>query len=240
MLGLLERIDDSMVTNVSTDSEEITVEVTKLNVCVCVCFYQEAGVDALTIWVETMVDVPKPEVEANEPIALKEAVESVPVTDTEQVLGVDVSSIWEETVVGPPKPKVVEADELIAWGKTVVPGTEGEAKLDVLGIWEKRVDDTEPNIGEANADVSKVWEEVVVNALEPDDSEKLPLGSEELRELTSVNAVASAVIGSPLPNTPELTFSAITVLAVLVLAMLASVEIDKAEAEVSEPTSRPF
>lgn len=167
----LDKMDDSKVTEDSAISEEIMVGVTKPNV-----------------WVRE----------------------------------VDASKIWEETVVDAPKPKV-EADELMAWEETV--------ELSSLSDKEETVDDIEGSIDEdARADMSTIWDAVVVNASEREVLEKVPIGPVKLIELTSVDAAVSAIVGSLLLKIRELTVSAV----------LASVVIVKAEVEVSNPISRPF
>lgn len=140
----------------------------------------------------------------------------------------------EETVVGASSPEV-EADELIAWEETVEDSELvdcAEAEVDESTIWEETVEDAPETdtCEEAGADVSTIWEEAVVKASESDVSERVLLGSTELRELNSVDTVVSAVVDSPLLTLPELTFSVV----------LASEETAKAEVEVSKPTSRPF
>lgn len=196
VLKSLEKIDDWVVTEDSTSSEEAMVDVTTPNVCV--------------------------RVEA------------------------DVSTIWEETVMGASE-LMAEADELIVWeeivGNTPVPGSE------------ETVDDTEPNIcEEVKVDVlmiweealGTIWEETVVNASEPDGSEKVLLGSAELRELNPVDAVVSAVVGFPLLTPPELTASGVVTSGVtsgvvasdVVGSSVVSSDVTgKAEVEVSKPTS---
>lgn len=172
VLKSLEKIDDWVVTEDSTSSEEAMVDVTTPNVCV--------------------------RVEA------------------------DVSTIWEETVMGASE-LMAEADELIVWEETVentpVPGSEEtvddtepniceEVKVDVLMVWEEAV--------------GTIWEETVVNASEPDGSEKVLLGSAELRELNSVDTVVSAVVGFPLLTPPELTASGVVASGVVGSGVVAS------------------
>ena len=177
----LEKMDDWVVTDDGTSSEETVVGASK----------PEVEADELMAWEERTVD-------DSELVACAEA-------------EVDESTIWEETVVGASNPEV-EADKLIVWEETVEDAPETDA------------------CEEAGADVSTIWEEAVVNASESDVSERVLLGSTELRELNSVDTAVSAVVDSPLLTLPELTFSVV----------LASEETAKAEVEVSKPTSRPF
>ncbi|VTT62908.1 unnamed protein product [Fusarium fujikuroi] len=135
----------------------------------------------------------------------------------------DVSAAWEVTVVEASELKV-EVGGMISSEEIVENTTVPDADVDASTLREEAADDTEPNVcEEATADVSTFWDEAELNAAEPDVS-----GRE--RELNSVGAAVSAVVGSSLLKIPELTLSAV----------LASVERAKAEVEVSKQTSRSF